>query len=507
VGTQDEGLAEIVRAITAKLRASKPQVDSIGLPRGGTGGQRVLVSASEFNAALSEYCALVATSKVIDTTTVTRVNDLVHERRETYDPVNNLLLTRNLFPKYHFDGSHLIVEGDVFLNDAVATGFDFGGTEFRGRVTFTKVRAVGAVNENRFVPSLILEGTTFVETVEFIDCDIDVLDIFNSHSRRNIGFERCRLGRLEMQSWHCQHFFLDDTTIEAGAVCNAGSQGSLSIANLRGEFLFDTGNIGSLHCRSSKIHSDRFAFRSVTFLRDADFRGTTFVGWQEGRRASVDFRGCVFQEALRLSHCTFAVPLLCQGMTVNGLLDLRYSSFHVGRNIDVVESFRAIRGIAKTKRDQLLESYMFSLEQRATIYALFELGISQGLRTLVKNLPEVLAGLIYDAFCRYGHSVGRPVGWFAILAVVTALVLHLGDGAALNVGAVNLSGAVGGLAPAIGLAVQNIVNPLVLFSDKAVFVPTTTFALVLCLLHTIMSIVLLAFFLIALRRRFHKAAE
>jgi hypothetical protein len=170
--------------------------------------------------------------------------------------------------------------------------------------------------------------------------------------------------------------------------------------------------------------------------------------------------------------------------------DVRAEHFH---GEDVIYFFRALRRWAEDAKSQVDASRYFAYEQRAIR--------NTRARFLDVSMDPVFSRL-YDWISGYGNDIGRAACWFVLWNGTFAFLLVLTDevtGGSSYLGSHVRAG--------IGLALQNVVNPLVLFTEKPAFAPTSALTFALSLMQSLGSLVILALLILAIRRRFHKASE
>lgn len=119
-------------------------------------------------------------------------------------------------------------------------------------------------------------------------------------------------------------------------------------------------------------------------------------------------------------------------------------------------------------------------------------------------------GFLYETFSDYGSSTLRPLAWLVGLWYLSFLVIFLTDGATQVTG-VDYSGwrAVlqeadcwGRFWRAMVLSLQQISSPLTILGAKTLLVAKYTWLASWSVIHSLLSVVLIALFVLAVRRRF-----
>ena len=117
----------------------------------------------------------------------------------------------------------------------------------------------------------------------------------------------------------------------------------------------------------------------------------------------------------------------------------------------------------------------------------------------------------YESMSDFGSSALRPLVWQFVLFAFSGLLIFRFDGAVLSKGITDLvgwqtvfgdPGRLGECARALYLALQPVVNPIGIFGTNALLVPRYGLLAVWLSLHGILSVILLALLVFAIRRRF-----
>lgn len=155
-----------------------------------------------------------------------------------------------------------------------------------------------------------------------------------------------------------------------------------------------------------------------------------------------------------------------------------------------------------------MRHHLKSLEnaQMANLFHSVELATER----LDDTVPNKIFSYCYAAFSDYGSSAFRPLLWLLATYLISAMLVYFSSGAVIPDPA-SLSGwknvlAEGGvrgdISRSLVLALQPIVNPLQIFSVKALLDPRTGWIFVLMIVQSFLSIIWIALAVFAIRRRF-----
>jgi hypothetical protein len=294
---------------------------------------------------------------------------------------------------------------------------------------------------------------------------------------------------------------LDINATATGANCSLESV-FIDKFSLRGtfdQFKASSSTLGESSSRETVIFNGEFAggfeFFQTTFFRvsfrycraahHAYFISSSFM-------ASADFTGFRSDGPTSFRKCWLMAPLLIRDAVFSQAPDVRDIQCQNFVGEDIVLCYRTLLRIAEDAGTQLDASRYFAYEQRAI----------RKTKTGFRSLGwEPMLSCLYDWVSVYGSSASRAISSFLLWNVTAGLFFVISDGAKANT-------PIAGLLPAgVGLALQDIVNPIALFTDKPAFLPTSTQIFALAVVQSIGSVVILALLLLALRRRFHKASE
>jgi hypothetical protein len=121
-----------------------------------------------------------------------------------------------------------------------------------------------------------------------------------------------------------------------------------------------------------------------------------------------------------------------------------------------------------------------------------------------------LLSRLYELFSDYGGSTLRPVLWLLALWCISFVMVFAADGAQCVTGVdytgwrevLKEPGYSGRAWKALVLSGQQIGSPLTLLGAKTLLVPTTWWLAGWSVVHSLLSVILIALFLLAVRRRF-----
>ena len=118
---------------------------------------------------------------------------------------------------------------------------------------------------------------------------------------------------------------------------------------------------------------------------------------------------------------------------------------------------------------------------------------------------------LYECMSDFGASIGRPVLWWILLIAITTGLFTITEGveAVSNPSAyvgwradLTQPGAYGDAVRALHVTLQATFNPLSIFSGRTLIVPSSSMLAVWAGVHSALSVVLIALFIFAVRRRF-----
>lgn len=156
-----------------------------------------------------------------------------------------------------------------------------------------------------------------------------------------------------------------------------------------------------------------------------------------------------------------------------------------------------------------LRSHLMKLEnaQTANVVHSAELAVERKTDTTINKVLSVL----YEIFSDFGSSALRPLVWLAVLFVLSATIVGFADGATLALPkemyygwkhVLTQEGWEGRTYRAVVMAFQGITNPIGIFGSRSLLTPKYTWLAILSSLQGLSSVVLIALFIFAVRRRF-----
>ncbi len=156
-----------------------------------------------------------------------------------------------------------------------------------------------------------------------------------------------------------------------------------------------------------------------------------------------------------------------------------------------------------------LRSHLRKLEnaQTANVVHSAELAVERKTDTKMNKLLS----LLYEICSDFGSSALRPLVWLAVLFALLATIVGLADGVTLALPeetyngwkyVLTQEGWEGRTYRAVVMAFQGITNPIGIFGSRGLLTPKYTWLAVLSGLQGLSSVVLIALFIFAVRRRF-----
>lgn len=127
------------------------------------------------------------------------------------------------------------------------------------------------------------------------------------------------------------------------------------------------------------------------------------------------------------------------------------------------------------------------------------------------NRTNKLLSHLYEQFSDFGSSALRPLVWLSLLWLVSFIVIFISDGAALAFAKEDYTGwrslltctdTAGQVSRAAVLSLQQLASPLTILGAKPLLIPEYLWLAVWSVIHSLLSVVLLALFVLAVRRRF-----
>jgi hypothetical protein len=275
------------------------------------------------------------------------------------------------------------------------------------------------------------------------------------------------------------------------AVCIQTKHNSLSItsAQFRGAATFITSD-GAVTCRNINFPSRVVINSANCRVRQVDFSGSTFNSGLS--LEGVNDGPWLFRSARFRGDISINAPTLSQGLSFSGA---RFRGPACDAQLE--GSYRVIRQLFETNSDRENEGLFYALEKRCHRKSLSRRSLARPVSTL------------YDWISGYGQSYERAfwwlLGWQAVFALLCSLLLGRWQiGAALDW-------------ELIAFTFAQVAKPFELFSGRLpAYAQNLTLDQIpagwglhgwalLGLLHSVISISLLALFVLALRWRFRRA--
>ncbi|TAM45589.1 MAG: hypothetical protein EPN55_07795 [Gammaproteobacteria bacterium] len=163
-----------------------------------------------------------------------------------------------------------------------------------------------------------------------------------------------------------------------------------------------------------------------------------------------------------------------------------------------VQAYKNMRGHLKKLENQ----------QSAALFHSAELALEREYDGRTNKFLSIL----YEWFSDFGSSTLRPVIWLLVLYVLSLAIIFASDATALPTNAdqnyfgwqksLVESGLGGRFTRAVYLAAQPVINPLGIFGIKILVTPSNGLLALWLSFHGLLSVVLIALFVFAIRRRF-----
>lgn len=294
--------------------------------------------------------------------------------------------------------------------------------------------------------------------------------------------------RVSSAQYHVPAMTFRYATVGAGSylVVN-GDYGDFSHTTFRDGVTFQGGNF--LCCDATCTGT--FSFIGESRSTDVSFAKTRFLGPVTFRQIdslnSLDLSDCHFARAPHIAAPNTVLP---QATTING------ASFDVCAEDE--GAFRALRALFAANRARDAEGRVYACEKRSHRYTLTRPR---------ERVPRAIS-FLYDWASEYGYSYGWPLVWFCLLQILAGFMYSVMSRRYALGG--KFIGQFDGTVTAFTFA--QIVKPFELFSSKTVntdfysIVPKADrgWWLALTSAQTIVSLSLIALFLLALRWRFRR---
>lgn len=379
---------------------------------------------------------------------------------------------------------------------------------------------------------------------------------FKNLTIRGIVFERCKFGRLKIDTCTifglrlkgcsfktliikdahvknaCQlnevriacEFRVNNTIFDSDVTMNNSSIGEVTVLN-KCEFNY---NFRARNC----IFKRDFSMTDCKCVLEVNFNNSVFHG-------NCNYHRTTFMRTTYLLYCLFSIPPQFFNSTLNSLTFLTGSKFRRCDRNDDAEAFRTLRAHFSTVKDHEQESKFFALQQRAhrksTIYTAkyIWLAILMFLHLIdneyytyyqkqflnlapkdwknksifmLKNFGSltVLISYLYDEISEYGENVSRAAAWIIVLFSFCYAGYALSNGVSTNTLSNNFFSK---LDPSVGYLIQNIYNPLSAFSEKAIFFATNKMSFIIYMIQSVMELIFTGLLLLAVRRKFTKGSS
>lgn len=230
-------------------------------------------------------------------------------------------------------------------------------------------------------------------------------------------------------------------------------------------------------------------FLRTTFNKKAEFFRTQFDG-------VANFRGTEFIEGVLFENCIFLkAPDFHESKLPQDTSFLNcYFDTSTSSMIDMA-AFRVLKAHFGKMRDAKHELVFYALEHRAER------------RNSESDIAVLMLSWLYDEVSEYGASIERAIFIFVWWNVDFFLFFFNATATLNNNQLITVKNEVLSSYPALILMLQNIFNPLALFSEKQLVVVNSVWFYVASLIQSVGSIGILALMFLAIRSRFRKGSS
>lgn len=247
---------------------------------------------------------------------------------------------------------------------------------------------------------------------------------------------------------------------------------------------------------SLRIHNTQFqkGFRFGALVRgDAEFRRVKFF-------VRANFQKAEFGGRTSFDDSEFHCAPEFFGATLFPDTTFQKAKFLVFKGESEYAAYRELRHLShnmlKSSQD---ESRFFAYEQRALA--------NVQVKTKGKQFEGYLSKL-YGLASDYGQSIFRPLGTLIGASVFFAVIYEIIPGAIVVADEAAKASAWHLRTPrSLGLALQNLFQPFAIFGKGQAYIPSSGLVVALSVVQTLLSLVLFALLVLAIRRRFRKGSE
>lgn len=246
------------------------------------------------------------------------------------------------------------------------------------------------------------------------------------------------------------------------------------------------------------VFAKKFEMAYLYDISTIDFTGVEFqdsFSMAECRSdGHASFVGVQFHRDVHFEHCLFTHPPDLHNATYRRHLSFEGCRFVAagttfGSTCDArdIDAYRVLRGHFAKLRNSRLEGVFFAHEQRGDRMLHHE------------DLIDRVLSWCYDLLSGYGQSTSRVAAWFIGWNLAFAALYSMAFSSSLHAQRPPFSDWLG-----LSFTLQNVFNPLALFSEKNVVAVDSMLCFVLALAQTLGSLAIVTVFLLTVRTRFRR---
>jgi len=285
-----------------------------------------------------------------------------------------------------------------------------------------------------------------------------------------------------------------------GAVFSGPADFSMGRVRHFGDVVFDRAEFGD------QAIFDSAGFEGLASFKGAHFSGASFLRINASRgamdfsdaeiRAVLDLRSATLEYGPNFSRAVFFRCPRVSETTFPADTRMRNAIFRGFATEDDYQGYRMLKRRFGAFHAREEENMFFAFEQRTRC----NLDLYQR-----RRLVQAILSKLYDWGSEYGQNAGRPLLFFALLTIGSWIGYGVVCGE--EVAAANRPSWISDWPPGLGLALQSAVNPLALFWGRALFRPSSGGVAFWVGAQSVLSLVLAALALLAVRRRFRKETD
>lgn len=345
----------------------------------------------------------------------------------------------------------------------------------------------------------IIEGPVSILNYNFLS-----LLIHASHTH-GLDIERCEISRIRVDR---------KTVIDGNVIVNGSKDVGIFDTEIKGAFTYIPHGATSDIEMHTCIYGDKAIFENSTDIQFIGITDTDFLGGihfkckvaDEFHFENVrihwpaDFQNAVFAGPTYFDGSEFHCAPEFYGATLfpdTNFMSARFLAFDGEREH---AAYRWLRHISHDMlKSSLDEGRFFAYEQRSLANA-----------TLRNNRLSFSAWLskLYDWISEYGQSTVKPFWWlFGSWLFFSFLYWHAEMAYQAIKPAANAAGWATSISAWLGFSLQNLINPLGLFSRTVQFEAQTWWVAGLGIVESLFSTAIAALWFLAVRRRFRKGSE